>query len=111
MKSNELNIEAIVIGEEDWVKCFQGDISFPINQYLRILCAYLKQKQKYHISRKEICEKAHLSYNNVYRIDTCQVMPQVDTLFKLLDAVDCSLTIDIVDLKGNDNLTQNMSQD
>lgn len=100
MKSNELNTEAIVIDEEEGVKCFQGDISFPINQYLRILCAYLKQKQKYHISRKEICEKAQLSYNNVYKIDTCQVMPQVDTLFKLIDAVGCSIKIDIVDLKA-----------
>lgn len=102
MKSNELNSEAIVLDEldeEGVEKCFQDDISLPIKQYLHILCAYLKQKQKYHISRKEICEKAQLSYNNVFRIDTCQVMPQVDTLFKLMDAVGCGIKIDIVDLK------------
>ena len=99
MKSKEFNIEEIFVDEEEGVKCFQGDISFPINLYLDILCAYLKQKQKYHITRKEISEKANLSYNSVYKIDTCQVMPQVDTLFKLLDAVGCSLKIEIVDLK------------
>ncbi len=99
MKNNELSTGEIVIDEEEGVKCFQDDISFPINQYLHILCAYLNQKQKYHISRKEICEKSQLSYTSVYKIDTCQAMPQVDTLFKLIDAVGCGLKIEIVDLK------------
>lgn len=102
--NNETDITSILNKEEDGVEALKRGSDIQIQQYLKLLSYYLAQKQKYNITRKEICRKTKLSYMCVYKIDTCQSIPQVDTLLKLLDAVDCVVEFNIKDKRASETI-------
>lgn len=91
------SITEIINQTDDGVKCFKSETDIYTKLYYKLICLYLKQKQKYKISRVKICQKTKLSNTAVYKIDTFQSIPQIDTLLKLFDAVDCELNIQIID--------------
>ena len=100
---NDQDLTKIITKEEDGIEVFKSDVDIPTKIYLDLLIKYLHQKQKYKITRKEICQKSKLSYNTVYKIDTCQEIPQVNTLLKLFDAVDCAVEFKIIDKRNFQN--------
>lgn len=95
--TKELDLTSIITTEEDGIKCFKQDTDIFINQYLSLLTAYLKQKQRYKITRKDICRKSKLSYETIFNVDTCKSIPRIDTLLKLFDSVDCCIEFKIID--------------
>ena len=95
-----LNLTELITKEEEGIAAFKLDVDIPTQQYLELLSKYLTQKQKYKITRKEISKKSKLSYNSIYKIDTCQEIPQIITLLKLFDAVDCVVEFKITDKRN-----------
>lgn len=96
-EAKELDLTSIITTEKDGVECFKQNVDIFVKQYLDLLTAYLKQKQKYQITRKDICKKSKLSYETIFNVDTCRSIPRIDTLLKLFDSVDCYVEFKIID--------------
>lgn len=95
------NATEIITKAEDAMKCFNCKSDIYTETYFKLITLYLKQKQKYKISRVKICQKTKLSNTAVYKIDTLKSIPQIDTLLKLFDAVGCELRIQVIDRNTN----------
>lgn len=53
---NDQDLTKIITKEEDGIEVFKCDVDIPTKIYLDLLIKYLHQKQKYKITRKEICQ-------------------------------------------------------
>lgn len=58
-----------------------------------IIDQLVEQRKQQHLSQTELAKKANMTQSVIARIESKKTVPQIDTLMKIIMALDCTLEI------------------